>query len=139
MTESATDRIEALLERPYWVIDILPEQVPAEGAGQYFAVEQAFLSEPRHSELLRKRADLLLKLNCYRDLCVDGEMVNPAPAELALAVEARYLTILVDDALITSDPQDTYITVYNPDDRLLSLLRALVAAEGLFIWQPPQE
>ena len=138
MMEDAAERIEILLEKPYWVIDILPEQVPAGSSGQYFAVEQAFLSEPRRLELLRKRADLLLKLNCYRDFCVDGEEMNPAPAKLALAVETRYLTILVDDALIVSDPQDTYITVYNPEDRLLELLRALAAGEGLFVWQPPQ-
>lgn len=139
MMEDASERIEALLEEPYWVIDLLPEQVPTDSAGQFFAVEELFRCEPRRSELLRKRADLLLKLNCYRDFCVDGEETNPAPAKLALAVETRYLTILVDDALITSDPDDIYITVYNPDDRLLELLRALAAGEGLFVWQPPQE
>ena len=30
----------ALLEGPYWIVDILPGQVPAEAAGQYFAVER---------------------------------------------------------------------------------------------------
>ena len=139
MTENALDCIEELLERPYWVVDILPQQVPAGGPGQYFAVEELFRREPRRSELLRKRADLLLKLNCYRDLCVDGEVTNPAPGELAVAAETRYLTILVDDALIVSDPEDTYFTVYNPDADLLELLRALAAAEGLFVWQPPRE
>ena len=32
--------IETLLNKPYWVIDILPEQVPEDSAGQYFAIEQ---------------------------------------------------------------------------------------------------
>ena len=32
--------IEELLNTPYWIIDILPKQVPAGGAGQYFAVEK---------------------------------------------------------------------------------------------------
>lgn len=29
-------RIEALLAQPYWVIDILPQQVPEKKPGQYF-------------------------------------------------------------------------------------------------------
>ena len=28
--------IEEYLNKPYWVIDILPKQVPADGRGQYF-------------------------------------------------------------------------------------------------------
>ena len=139
MIDHAAARIEALLEKPYWVIDLLPEQVPADSPGQFFAVEKHFRREPRHAALLRKRADLLLKLNCYRDFCVDGETVNPAPAELAIAIEIRYVAILVNDALITSDPDDIYITVYNPDGRLLELLGALAEAEGLFLWKPPQD
>lgn len=39
--------IEELLERPYWVIDILPWQVPADSPGKYFAVERYFLQEPQ--------------------------------------------------------------------------------------------
>ena len=37
------DMMGALLEGPYWIVDILPEQVPADAAGQYFAVERYFL------------------------------------------------------------------------------------------------
>ena len=28
-----------LLEKPYWVVDILPKQVPKDSAGQYFKLE----------------------------------------------------------------------------------------------------
>ena len=34
-----TDIIDSLLDKPYWLIDILPKQVPAGSAGQYFKVE----------------------------------------------------------------------------------------------------
>ena len=37
--------IEELLQAPCWIIDILPEQVPADGPGQYFAVEKYFLEK----------------------------------------------------------------------------------------------
>ena len=39
-----TDFIESLLEKPYWLIDVLPKQVPAGSAGQYFKAERYFLS-----------------------------------------------------------------------------------------------
>ena len=38
--------IETLLRKPYWVIDILPGQVPEDSAGQYFAIEKYYLRQP---------------------------------------------------------------------------------------------
>ena len=35
--------IEEYLEKPYWVIDILPKQVPADSRGQYFEIEEYYL------------------------------------------------------------------------------------------------
>ena len=37
--------IEELLEKPYWIIDILPKQVPKDSPGKYFTVEDFFLKE----------------------------------------------------------------------------------------------
>jgi len=39
--------LEALFEKPCWVIDFLPEQVPANSAGQVFDVERFYLQPPR--------------------------------------------------------------------------------------------
>ena len=41
--------------------------------------------------------------------------------------------------VIDYDHNDTYLTVYDPDSALIEKIRALAAAEGLFLWQPPQE
>ena len=62
--------IEKLLEKPYWIVDILPKQVAKHSNGQYFAIEQYYLSEPQSSELRKKYAHLVLKLNCYYDFQV---------------------------------------------------------------------
>ena len=56
--------IEELLQSPYWVIDFLPRQVPADSVGQFFAVERFFLQETRQTALRRSFADILLKVNC---------------------------------------------------------------------------
>ena len=64
------DLMGELLEGPYWIVDILPEQVSADAAGQYFAVERYFLQQSRIVPLRRKYAEILLRLNCYVDMAV---------------------------------------------------------------------
>ena len=135
MTQRET-LIEELLKKPYWIIDILPKQVPADSAGQYFTVEEYYRKEPQIFVIREKQLNVLLKLNCYQDLFVEElKKENPAPEELKEALQSRYLNILAGNALIVSDPGDTYMTLYNADERLLSLMRSLAAAEGLFIWK----
>ena len=46
--------IDELLQAPYWIVDILPEQVPADGPGQYFAVERYFLRKDRLAAVKEK-------------------------------------------------------------------------------------
>lgn len=40
MNQNSFDNIDDLLRKPYWIIDILPKQVPSNSEGQYFAIEQ---------------------------------------------------------------------------------------------------
>lgn len=128
---------QELLSKPYWIIDILPGQVPVNSPGQYFAIEKYFLSE-QPEDIRRKHIRLILKLNCYRSIAAEGE-VNPPPARIAEIMKAKSTRIRVDGAMILSDPDDTYMTLYNPDGELLALVKALASAEGLFVWQPPKE
>ena len=128
--------IEELLQTPYWIIDILPAQVPADSSGQYCAVEKYFLEE-HLSAIKQKHLSLILKLNCYRDISIDEETeVNPSPARIAGEMTARYLYFMVGDAMILSEPDDTHLTVFHPDEALLELIRTLAAGEGLYVWQP---
>ena len=118
--------IEELLDKPYWIIDILPEQVPADSPGQYASVEQFYLREPQKSHLLRSYLNILLKLNCYADIqvsCDFGENweKNPLPDRLHAVMMKK----------------DNSMAVYNPDKKLLHLFTKLAASEGLFVWQPP--
>lgn len=141
------DTIESLLEMPYWLIDVLPKQVPAGSAGQYFKVERYFLSQL--DEICRRYARILIRLNCYYDLQVstDGEtwIQNLSPADLVRHFEESAashspLSILIgsDEALITFSSDDHYMTLYNPDEELLELARQCAGAEGLFVWGPRQ-
>ena len=65
--DEATEKIDALLEALYCIIDILPKQVPefpGDSISPYFAVEEYFLQEPHRSSIKQRHANVILKLNC---------------------------------------------------------------------------
>lgn len=127
--------IEELLNTPYWIIDILPKQVPAGSAGQYFAIEK-YLRETQLSDIKKKHVNLILKLNCYKDISLDEDKeINISPEKIADAIYKRYVNIMVDDAMIVSEPEDTYLTIYNPDEDLFTLMKELASGEGMFVWK----
>ena len=139
--------IEEYLNKPYWVVDILPKQVPTDGRGQYFKIEKYYLEHPQIDNIYRKITNILLKLNCYEDIDVshDGDewMTNPAPHELEAALlkcmadkQMFYIILKSGDVMITVSGDDTYMTVYNPTEEVLKLIGSLVGSEGLFVWQP---
>ena len=140
--------IEELLNKPYWIIDILPEQVPEDSAGQYFAVERYWRQPPAIAEIRRRFTGVLLKLNCYSDFLVsfsdsDQQVSNPDPELLVSWInsEQKDLCIVLpeENTLITLNHDDTCMTVFNPPESLLDRIRSLAAANGLFLWQPPKQ
>ena len=129
-----TEKIEELLQTPYWIVDILPKQVPKDSPGQYFEIEK-YLREEQMKGIRQQHADVILKLNCYRDIELDGER-NPEPVRIAEAIHERTACILTGGAMILSEPDDTHMTLFNPDEELVGLIRNLASAEGLFVWKP---
>ena len=139
-----------LLEGPYVIVDILPEQVPADAGGQYFAVERYYLQPERIRALRRKYAEILLRLNCYYDMAVSFDScasweTNPDPEAFAERVvglagnDFLRAVFAEQNAMIDCEPEETYLTVYDPNAALRPKLSALAAAEGFFVWTPPQE
>ena len=145
--------VEGLLEKPYWVVDLLPYQVPENSRGQFFAVEKYYLNEYYNDRpllpLYRQFRDVLLKLNCYHDIAVshDGEnwKRNPDPEDMerwlgaCLSVDptepSLFIMVKQENTLMMANRESTHITVYNPTDGLIDLLRQLANAEGLFVWK----
>ena len=136
---------EALLSKPCWVIDILPEQVPAGSAGCFFAVERYYLRQSETEEIHKRFADILLKLNCYSDFQVylpdsDQYYTNPAPELLVSWIirEQKDLCVVLpgEEVLITLNHDDTCMSVYNPSEVLLKRIGSLASANGLFLWKP---
>ena len=143
------DLMGELLEGPYWIVDVLPEQVPVNAPGQYFAVERDYLQPERIRALRRRYAEILLRLNCYFEMAVSFDSCrswerNPDPEDFAEKVSGisgnSFLRAVFDEqqTMIDLEPCDTYMTVYDPSTELLDLLRRLTSADGLFVWKAPE-
>ncbi len=135
------ERMEALLEKPCFVIDPLPERVSAARAVPYAAIEPLLHTE----ELFGKFAGLLLNLNAYYDFIVfhnESWQTCPSPQAYTAWVKASrtanaHLVFLLaeTESMIVLDGEDTHMTVFDPDPSLLARIRALAGAEGLFVWE----
>ena len=139
--------IESFFDKDYWIVDFLPKQVPENGSGKFFSVEEYYLEPSRYAVLRERFSDILLKLYCYYDLrlFVDDDMegiANPEPKLLASQIKTNLaelcMLIGTSEALITLGRDDTHMTVYAPSHDLLELIRTLAGAEGLFVWKPKQ-
>ena len=140
-------KIDELIERSCYVIDIFPCRVPKTSDGRYFKVEEYF--QNNRAEWNKKFCDLLLKLYCYYDFWVStGEELakNPEPDLLAQWIwhcfegdwkERDYINIILPacNAMVILNGDDLYMTLYNPDQQLLDILSRLAGAEGCFVYK----
>lgn len=141
-----SSQIEEMLDLPYWIIDILPRQVPAEGGGQYFSVEQYILNSSMMDAVCQRFARLLLKINCYEDIAVcladaDEWTDNPSPQTLAgWFLEQKPMNILLKStgAMVAFSGDDHSLTYYT-DRPVPQLIRDLTASENLFVWKPESQ
>ena len=125
-------------DKPYCIIDILPEQVPSDSPGRYFEVERYFRS--RLDKIIRKFADFLIKLNCYCELEVSRDCEtfsgDIAPEDLECFLLETNASPYHTDALFAYAGDEHYLTLYEPDRELLRLVHQLAQSEGLFVWVP---
>ena len=140
--------IDELMAKPYWIIDLLPKQVPANSAGQYFKVERFFLKNIE--TLVRKYCNIILKMNCFCDISLsyngDEWVTNPDPETMESWIGAclndkpieqtLFIRISSDSTLIMLERDCTNMTIFNPTEELLGMLRMLASSEGLFVWKP---
>ena len=128
-------RLERLQKSPCWILDILPKRVPKEKAKHYAELEKEYLHT---EELERKFFNVLMKLRCYYDLKVvmpDGKVVDDISAQvLKELVGQKYIQILFDDALLISDPDDMYMSLFNPSQEMLEIVNGVAGSEGMCVW-----
>ena len=128
--------IEELLEKPYWLIDIVPERIEAEKGKEYALLQEYCRSS---MDLIRSRfISFLLKLNCYRDLKISwdyGESFEPLNVLPEIRVPGEIYVLIDGSSLLTYDTEDTSMTLFAPDGKLLETAGKLALSEGLFLWK----
>ena len=140
------DRIDALMDKKAYLIDIFPKTVPQKADNRYFAIEKYF--QQNRADFERKLIAVILKLYCYYDFTfvIDDSIIeNPQVDELTLLLgnclsgELGYINIVLPEceAMLSLNYEDLYMTAYNVSGELKELLAQLVNAEGLFFYEAP--
>ena len=141
--------VERLLEDDYWIIDILPSQIPIEKQAEYRALTDEYYESGKVAELHRRYADILTMINGRFKtamLCMPEDEWTISPCDIAVKdavihhTERGCVDLLLpeEETLISLQSEDLYITVYHPTEEILSLLRQAVSKQGFYIWQTPQ-
>ena len=143
-------KIDELLEKPCYLIDMFPSTVPKAADQRYFDVEEYFQN---HREALdEKFCRILLKLYCYHDFWISAgneNMKNPSVNQLVELIRHCFagswknrddINIILPgcDAMVILNGDDLYMILCNPDPPLQKLVSQLAAAEGLFFYQAPE-
>ena len=141
------EQISRLWREECWIVDFLPEQVPAEGGGQFFQVEWYLLSVDTDCRMRERLTAVLLKLLCYYPAVLhwNGWHPQPEPQRVKEAVQelmenhsGRLELLLPQKALVILDSDCLNLEVYGPDGEMQRRIAALAASEGLF-WRKAAE
>lgn len=136
-------KIDKLLEQQCYVVDWLPIVGPRDSDGQYWEVEEFFLTH-RKDELFGIFAEIMLKSNCYFDFSIfkcesEEKIFNPPPEKLyeiitSCATEGTYLSLLIEkeDSLICMSHDDLCFTLYNPSEKVKQVVESLSVSSGLY-------
>lgn len=138
-------QMETLLEKPGFVIDFLPRQVPGDPQGRFFEVEQYFLESKELKRLAKRFVRIILKLQCYYHLEIySGKWLGHMEIrELAAYIEQIILKkkeniqflFPEENVLLCLEGDSLNLTVYNPGPEIQKILSELAASEGMFFWQ----
>ena len=134
--------VDELLSKSCFVVDYLPEQVPANSNGQFFKVETYLLNHYEQHRIYERFVGVILKAMCYYHIAVEwGEWHDqPTPDFIATTVEeimcnhSGMLNILFPDehALLVFEWDCLNLSVYNPNSSMQRLLSSIAQSEGLF-------
>lgn len=134
--------INRLLEKPCYIIDFLPRQVPKDCGRQFFEVETYLLNNDERYGLRDKYIRIILKLMCYYRVSVyQGEWIEqPTPEQIAEIIgkimgnHADGFDMLFSDkdALLQFEWDCMNLSIYNPDEEMRELLEHIARSEGMF-------
>lgn len=135
-------KIDELLKKACYIIDILPEQVRPDAGGHFFDVEYYLLNGEKHVFLKDKFLNVFLKLMCYFHISIqwNGWIDRPAPQAVEAAVNtimkdrSGWLHILLpeENVLVVFDWDSLHLSIYNPPENVQAIMEKIAVSEGLF-------
>ena len=134
--------VDKLLEKPCYIIDFLPRQVPKDCGGQFFKVEQYFLNHYSRYGWRDRFIRIILKVMCYYPISVYWceWMEQPTPEQMVEIMDTIMknhsgdITILFPskDVLVQFGGDCLNMSVYNPDEEMCVLFEQIAVLEGMF-------
>lgn len=137
---NVVDKIEKLLEKPCYVIDVLPKKVPADANGSFFEVEAYFEDNYGQYQFQKKFVDIILKLMCYYPVSVfsydAGRLIESPPPRVVVDLvrnnKSSLGILLGRNTLFMLEKRCLNMAVYNPDYDMREMISRIIGAEGLF-------
>ena len=139
------NRISELLNKPYYVIDFLPQKVSQTAKGHFFDVEYYLLNSEKRYEMKNKYVNIILKLMCYYRASVswNGWNDNPKPEDIDEAIgeimENRSGTLNIlfseENVLFVFEWDCLNLTAYNLSESMKEVAEKIALSEGFFCWK----
>lgn len=137
-----TNKIDELLEKTCYVIDVFPEQVKPDAGGQYFDIEYYLLNSEKYFSLKDRFVNVILKLMCYHHVSIQwkGWIDRPSPQAVEKAINmimenhSGWLNVLLPEknTLVVFEWDCLNLSVYNSPEEVQSIMQKIAASEGLF-------
>lgn len=141
------EKIDELLEKTCYVIDVLPERVSETSKGQFFEVEYYLLNSNKHYGIKDNFVSIILKLMCYYHVSIlwNDWIDRPKPEIIDNAINeimdnhSGTLNVLLfseEDVLLVFDWDCLNLSIYNPTENMKKTMEKIALSEGLFWWKP---
>lgn len=134
--------VDRLLEKPCYIVDFLPQQVPQGCGGQFFKVENYFLNEYECYGIRDKFIRIILKTMCYYPVSVycGKWIVQPKPEQVVKIINTimenhsgdMNVVFTSKDVLLQFGWDCLNLSVYNPDEEMRILFEKIAMSEGMF-------
>lgn len=142
--EDPLEKVQELMNKPCWVLDMLPQRVEETADSHFFDVECYLLNREKRLEMKNRYVNILLKLMCYYRVFIlwDGWNKHPKPEDIEGAIGTimencsgtLHVLFLREDALLIFAWDCLHLSLYNGLGTMLGLAEKIALSEGFFCW-----
>lgn len=147
--ERIYDRVDELLEKECYLIDIFPRQISEEKSRQYLALEGFYSSDEQIKKISGQFMNVILKLYAYYEfdhVIDDFDELHDGFEDMVSEIEHVYemgrggLSILIngENSLLAVYGDSLYMCLYAPSEDMKRLTEEICLREGLYFRKAPE-